>query len=217
MTHPPTTICVVPRSASLHHSMINVVHNLLCSHDTDPRYRDRDVKARVACLYLPLVGIVMDALPQLHAPGVDTPRRSETHDDRIDKSIALSISCSSVYSATSGGAVNRGTDTPGRVSKEGYIPLSHISDRREKFSYSLVFLILFSLLSPSWLFYHLSFVLPIFRFRPLSSYMFSLLHLHLFSPPHVPTTFSHSYFFCPILLNRPYSHHPFQHSHFCSR
>ena len=94
--------------------MINVVHNLLCSHDTDPRYRDRDVKARVACLYLPLVGIVMDALPQLHAPGVDTPRRSETHDDRIDKSVALSISCSSVYSATSG-AVNRGTDTPGRV------------------------------------------------------------------------------------------------------
>uniref|UniRef100_A0A8C5C768 Dedicator of cytokinesis 7 n=1 Tax=Gadus morhua TaxID=8049 RepID=A0A8C5C768_GADMO len=35
-------------------------------HDSDPRYADPEVKARVALLYLPLIGIVMEALPQLH-------------------------------------------------------------------------------------------------------------------------------------------------------
>uniref|UniRef100_A0A671XQ55 Dedicator of cytokinesis 7 n=1 Tax=Sparus aurata TaxID=8175 RepID=A0A671XQ55_SPAAU len=43
-----------------------VVHNLLSSHDSDPRYADPEVKARVAMLYLPLIGIVMETLPQLH-------------------------------------------------------------------------------------------------------------------------------------------------------
>uniref|UniRef100_A0A7N8XWC5 Dedicator of cytokinesis 7 n=1 Tax=Mastacembelus armatus TaxID=205130 RepID=A0A7N8XWC5_9TELE len=38
----------------------------LCDHDSDPRYADPEVKARVAMLYLPLIGIVMETLPQLH-------------------------------------------------------------------------------------------------------------------------------------------------------
>uniref|UniRef100_A0A673IQ61 Dedicator of cytokinesis protein 7-like n=1 Tax=Sinocyclocheilus rhinocerous TaxID=307959 RepID=A0A673IQ61_9TELE len=46
--------------------VISVVHNLLSSHDSDPRYADPEVKARVALLYLPLIGIVMETLPQLH-------------------------------------------------------------------------------------------------------------------------------------------------------
>lgn len=50
----------------LHKKVINVVHNLLSSHDSDPRYADPEVKARVAMLYLPLIGIVMETLPQLH-------------------------------------------------------------------------------------------------------------------------------------------------------
>ncbi|XP_043940533.1 dedicator of cytokinesis protein 6 isoform X3 [Protopterus annectens] len=50
----------------LHKKMISAVHNLLCSHDSDPRYMDPEVKAHVAQLYLPLIGIVMDALPQLY-------------------------------------------------------------------------------------------------------------------------------------------------------
>ncbi|GCC35926.1 hypothetical protein chiPu_0014416 [Chiloscyllium punctatum] len=40
----------------LHKKVINVVHNLLSSHDSDPRYADVDVKARVATLYLPIIG-----------------------------------------------------------------------------------------------------------------------------------------------------------------
>ncbi|CDQ58470.1 unnamed protein product [Oncorhynchus mykiss] len=55
-----------PRMFGLHKKVISVVHNLLSSHDSDPRYADPEVKARVAMLYLPLIGIVMETLPQLH-------------------------------------------------------------------------------------------------------------------------------------------------------
>ncbi|XP_044286441.1 dedicator of cytokinesis protein 7 isoform X3 [Varanus komodoensis] len=50
----------------LHKKVINMVHNLLSSHDSDPRYSDSQVKARVATLYLPLIGVIMESLPQLH-------------------------------------------------------------------------------------------------------------------------------------------------------
>uniref|UniRef100_A0A670KHJ3 Dedicator of cytokinesis 6 n=1 Tax=Podarcis muralis TaxID=64176 RepID=A0A670KHJ3_PODMU len=50
----------------LHKKAISTLHNLLCSHDSDPRYMDRSVREHVAQLYLPLIGIVMDALPQLY-------------------------------------------------------------------------------------------------------------------------------------------------------
>uniref|UniRef100_A0A8C4VB35 Dedicator of cytokinesis 7 n=1 Tax=Falco tinnunculus TaxID=100819 RepID=A0A8C4VB35_FALTI len=48
------------------HSVINMVHNLLSSHDSDPRYADPQVKARVAMLYLPLIGVIMETVPQLY-------------------------------------------------------------------------------------------------------------------------------------------------------
>ena len=38
----------------------------MTSHDLDSRYADVDVKARVAVLYIPILGIVMDTIPQLH-------------------------------------------------------------------------------------------------------------------------------------------------------
>uniref|UniRef100_A0A8C5UII8 Dedicator of cytokinesis 7 n=1 Tax=Malurus cyaneus samueli TaxID=2593467 RepID=A0A8C5UII8_9PASS len=41
----------------LHKKVINMVHNLLSSHDSDPRYADPQVKARVAMLYLPLIAL----------------------------------------------------------------------------------------------------------------------------------------------------------------
>ncbi|XP_013919674.1 PREDICTED: dedicator of cytokinesis protein 7-like [Thamnophis sirtalis] len=50
----------------LHKKAICTLHNLLCSHDSDSRYRDPAVRAQVAQLYLPLIGIIMDALPQLY-------------------------------------------------------------------------------------------------------------------------------------------------------
>uniref|UniRef100_A0A7M4EVE5 Dedicator of cytokinesis 7 n=1 Tax=Crocodylus porosus TaxID=8502 RepID=A0A7M4EVE5_CROPO len=46
--------------------VINMVHNLLSSHDSDLRYSDPQVKARVAMLYLPLIGVIMETVPQLY-------------------------------------------------------------------------------------------------------------------------------------------------------
>lgn len=38
----------------------------MTTHDSDSRYSDPEARARVAVLYLPLLGIVMDTMPQLH-------------------------------------------------------------------------------------------------------------------------------------------------------
>lgn len=51
---------------SLHGKAIRGVKNLMTSHDLDPRYIEQDAKARVAALYLPILGVVMDTIPQLH-------------------------------------------------------------------------------------------------------------------------------------------------------
>ena len=78
--------------------------NLLASHDSDPRYQDLDIKARIASLYLPLVSIVIDALPQLYDPNHETKARvnqhlinEDIHSTGIDQGIANAISSSSVY------------------------------------------------------------------------------------------------------------------------
>lgn len=39
----------------------------MTSHDNDSRYADQEVRARVAVLYLPLLGIVIDIIPQLYS------------------------------------------------------------------------------------------------------------------------------------------------------
>lgn len=54
------------RAFFLQKKAISALHNLLCIHDADSRYMDRAVRAHVAQLYLPLIGIIMDALPQLY-------------------------------------------------------------------------------------------------------------------------------------------------------
>lgn len=61
-----TFVLFIDSMFGLHKKVVSVVHNLLSSHDSDPRYADVEVKARVAMLYLPLIGIVMEALPHLH-------------------------------------------------------------------------------------------------------------------------------------------------------
>lgn len=39
----------------------------MTTHDSDSRYSESEARARVAVLYLPLLGIVMDTIPQLHS------------------------------------------------------------------------------------------------------------------------------------------------------
>ncbi|XP_063106362.1 dedicator of cytokinesis protein 8 isoform X2 [Cavia porcellus] len=45
---------------------VSAIHSLLSSHDLDPRCVKPEVKVKIAALYLPLVGIILDALPQLY-------------------------------------------------------------------------------------------------------------------------------------------------------
>ncbi|KAJ0181570.1 hypothetical protein K1T71_002292 [Dendrolimus kikuchii] len=54
------------QSPVLQCAAVNAVLSLLTAHDADPRLASPEVKARVAALYLPLLGIVMDAQPQLY-------------------------------------------------------------------------------------------------------------------------------------------------------
>lgn len=51
---------------------VNTVYYLITLHDSDSRFAEPECKARVATLYLPLLVIVMDMLPQLHNCNADT-------------------------------------------------------------------------------------------------------------------------------------------------
>ncbi|XP_041719151.2 dedicator of cytokinesis protein 7 isoform X7 [Coregonus clupeaformis] len=85
----------------LHKKAISAVHSLMCSHDADPRYTDPQVRAHIAQLYLPLIPIVMDTLPQLHDFTDTSPTRgrhaSAMQDDgdpdngTISQSVAMAI------------------------------------------------------------------------------------------------------------------------------
>lgn len=54
------------RIAKVQKKAVNAVLNLLCSHDLDSRYSKPTIKTKIAALYLPLIGIIMDALPQIY-------------------------------------------------------------------------------------------------------------------------------------------------------
>uniref|UniRef100_A0A8C0XMT3 Dedicator of cytokinesis protein 8 n=1 Tax=Castor canadensis TaxID=51338 RepID=A0A8C0XMT3_CASCN len=45
---------------------VSAIHSLLSSHDLDPRCVKPEMKVKIATLYLPLVGIILDTLPQLY-------------------------------------------------------------------------------------------------------------------------------------------------------
>lgn len=57
---------------------INAIYSLLCSHDLDHRCIKPEVRAKVAALYLPLVGIIIDSTNYLDFTGMYTPRHAST-------------------------------------------------------------------------------------------------------------------------------------------
>uniref|UniRef100_A0A8C8GG03 Dedicator of cytokinesis 7 n=1 Tax=Oncorhynchus tshawytscha TaxID=74940 RepID=A0A8C8GG03_ONCTS len=77
-------------------SVVSVVHNLLSSHDSDPRYADPEVKARVATLYLPLIGISHNQWgrpggAQGAAGGAGGDESGEDGNSMISQTVAMAI------------------------------------------------------------------------------------------------------------------------------
>ncbi|KAK6180566.1 hypothetical protein SNE40_012697 [Patella caerulea] len=85
----------------IHHRAINVLRNLLHNHDLDVRYTDPEIKGRLAAMYLPVIGIVIEALPQLYDPYLEERNRNSVHFDeegnRINQKVAMAIASSAVY------------------------------------------------------------------------------------------------------------------------
>ncbi|CAJ0919907.1 unnamed protein product, partial [Mesorhabditis belari] len=82
----------------LHAKAIGVVRNLLAAHEADSRLSEPTIRSRIATLYLPLIDIILDALPQLHDPyaGREASRQSRVlsadHDEmNVANDVALAI------------------------------------------------------------------------------------------------------------------------------
>ena len=62
-----TIFFFLSRKPEVHHKAVNMVRNLLTSHDFDSRFLETSLRCRVANLYLPLIAIIIDNLPKLFA------------------------------------------------------------------------------------------------------------------------------------------------------
>uniref|UniRef100_A0A2I3HCA5 Dedicator of cytokinesis 8 n=1 Tax=Nomascus leucogenys TaxID=61853 RepID=A0A2I3HCA5_NOMLE len=89
---------------------VSAIHSLLSSHDLDPRCVKPEVKVKIAAFYLPLVGIILDALPQLCDFTVADTRRYRTSGSdeeqegagAINQNVALAIAGNNFNLKTSG-------------------------------------------------------------------------------------------------------------------
>ncbi|NXF38007.1 DOCK8 protein, partial [Nyctibius bracteatus] len=79
---------------------VNAILSLLSSHDLDPRCSRKEVKIKIAALYLPLAGIILDSLPQLHDFTISDVRsgkgrtgspEEEQESGAINQNVALAI------------------------------------------------------------------------------------------------------------------------------
>uniref|UniRef100_A0A663FIS2 Dedicator of cytokinesis 8 n=1 Tax=Aquila chrysaetos chrysaetos TaxID=223781 RepID=A0A663FIS2_AQUCH len=79
---------------------VSAILSLLSSHDLDPRCSKKEVKIKIAALYLPLVGIILDSLPQLHDFTSKTflgkgrtgnPEEEQESTGAINQNVALAI------------------------------------------------------------------------------------------------------------------------------
>ncbi|XP_053148937.1 dedicator of cytokinesis protein 8 isoform X2 [Hemicordylus capensis] len=93
---------------------VSSIHSLLSSHDLDRACLKPDVKVKVAALYLPLVGIILDALPQIHDFTVSdsrngkgrtgSPEEEQESANQINQNIAMAIAGNQFNSLRSTGS-----------------------------------------------------------------------------------------------------------------
>lgn len=110
-------------NSNLHRQAIDTVSNLLASHDADQRFSMRECRMRVAALYLPLLGIIIDALPQLNCAAVDPKARPSASFGEMDdvdvpmnQSVAMAIAGTSIF--TGGGAAGAAGAAGGAAAAE---------------------------------------------------------------------------------------------------
>ncbi len=60
---------IVDRSSKLREQAIQVLRDLLASHDSDARYNNPESRARIASIYLPLLSVLMDSYSHLYKGG----------------------------------------------------------------------------------------------------------------------------------------------------
>ena len=89
---------------------VDVLKDIVCSHDLDTRYEATDTRARIANLYMPLLAIVSEVLPQLY--GYDSDK-----DDTISESLAMAIAMSSISQRPSVGDMGRAESMQSQVIK----------------------------------------------------------------------------------------------------
>ncbi|XP_059178065.1 dedicator of cytokinesis protein 7-like isoform X2 [Physella acuta] len=120
----------------IHQRAISVLRNILYNHDLDIRYTDPEIKSRLATLYLPVIAIVLEALPQLHDPGLENKIKgigsmmSDEEGDKINQRVAMAIAGSNVVNRIhSSSTVAQSHEDSGDGSKARKTPLSLESTR----------------------------------------------------------------------------------------
>uniref|UniRef100_A0A7M5X2J4 Dedicator of cytokinesis protein 7 n=2 Tax=Clytia hemisphaerica TaxID=252671 RepID=A0A7M5X2J4_9CNID len=76
---------------------VEVLRDIISTHDQDSRYESSLCRGRVASLYLPLIGVAMEVLPYLHG------YESDRDEQLINENVANAIANSSVLSKSSTG------------------------------------------------------------------------------------------------------------------
>ena len=76
---------------------VEVLRDIISTHDQDSRYESSLCRNRVASLYLPLIGVAMEVLPYLHG------YESDRDEQLINENVANAIANSSVLSKSSTG------------------------------------------------------------------------------------------------------------------
>ena len=81
------------RDMTLINQAIDTTRDLIACHDSDTRYDDVSCRSAVAALYLPLVGLVIGSLQQLHGYGSEDS-------SSVTSDVAMAIAISSITGAT---------------------------------------------------------------------------------------------------------------------